>query len=473
MSPRVAPFFPDSLAARFALLLVAALLTANAIAFALMWAERARLDRRAREGQEIERIVALVPALEALDARRRRAVAREASTRFAEVSVQTAPVVTSTVMVGRPAALAARLAAALGDRDIRVAILDRSGGSDRNGNVRLRDGQRDHPRAHRRTGEMIAISIALAGFDRRAGATDWLSVVTQGEGRAGNDLEEGVFFVILGLSLVAAVGVSLVFVRRLVRPLGAMAAAARAAGRGDRSVRVPEAGARELRQAAAAFNDMQARIARFDAERVRTLAAVGHDLRTPITSLRIRAEMLDESVREPMVRTLDEMGVMAAGLVAFARGEGEAESTERVDLAEFLERICAERGATFDAVDRLVISGRPVALSRAIGNLVDNALRYGGVARVCLSNDGGDALITVEDDGPGIAPERLDTVFEPFVRGEASRNVDTGGAGLGLSIARTVIRTHGGEVQLSNRAAGGLRASVRLPRPAVASGAAA
>ena len=475
MSPRLSRYVPDSLAGRFALLLVAALVAANAVAFAVLWAERQRLDRSAREGQEIERIASLVPGLDALDPERRRTVARAASTRFADVSVGATPVVESTAPDARAAALAARLTAALGEREVRVAMLETGPIRDRPGGGR-RDAPGDDRRADRRDarhdgrgggpardGRMLAISIALAGPGEVDGAPDWLSVVTRGAGRRGDDLEEEVFFVILGLSLVAAVGVSLVFVRRLVRPLGAMAEAARAAGRGDRSVRVAETGARELRDAAAAFNDMQARIARFDAERVRTLAAVGHDLRTPITSLRIRAEMLDDEAREPMVRTLDEMGVMAAGLVAWARGEGDGETTASVDLAPLLERLCAERGAAFEAVDDVAVAGRPVALTRAIGNLVDNAVRYGGAARVRLSRDARGALVTVDDDGPGIAPERLDTVFEPFVRGEASRSVETGGAGLGLSIARSIVRAHGGEVELANRPAGGLRARVSLP----------
>ncbi len=159
--------------------------------------------------------------------------------------------------------------------------------------------------------------------------------------------------------------------------------------RGDRDARVPEDGPREMRAAAAAFNDMQARIARFDAERMRTLAAVGHDLRTPLTSLRIRAEMLDEADAAPMIRTLDEMTVMADGLVAYARGVAEAEPVQDVDLAALLARLCEDRGAPLAVDAPAIVRGRPVALGRAIGNLIDNALRYGGAARVRLSRDDG------------------------------------------------------------------------------------
>jgi signal transduction histidine kinase len=243
-----------------------------------------------------------------------------------------------------------------------------------------------------------------------------------------------------------------------------LAEAAAAAGQGDRTIRLPEEGPRELRTAAAAFNDMQARIARFDAERMRTLAAVGHDLRTPITSLRIRAEMLDDDdLREPMVRTLDEMTVMADGLVAYAKGSRDTEDTQRMDLAPFLRRLCEERGAAFVAGAEVAVVGRPVALGRAIGNLIENALRYGQSATVRLDRDEREAILLVEDKGPGIPPERLEAVFEPFVRGEDSRSQETGGAGLGLSIARNIVLAHGGAIRLENAAEGGLRVSVRLP----------
>jgi signal transduction histidine kinase len=269
---------------------------------------------------------------------------------------------------------------------------------------------------------------------------------------------------VLALSLVAVLGVGLLFARRLARPLEQLAEAAAAAGRGDRTIRLPEEGPRELRTAAAAFNNMQGRIARFDAERRRTLAAVGHDLRTPITSLRIRAETLDDDeLREAMVRTLDEMTVMADGLVAYAKGSREAEEAQRIDLAPFLRRLCDERGAAFVARAVVAVVGRPVAFSRAIGNVIDNALRYGQSAPVRLDRDRREAIVCVEDEGPGIPPERLEAVFEPFVRGEGSRSQETGGAGLGLSIARNIVLAHRGAIRLENVAEGGLCVIIRLP----------
>ena len=421
---------PDGLAARFALLLVGALLAANLVALAVLSSERDRLGRAAFHGREVERVIGLVPALDGAPPAERQRIARATSRRGAQVAAGPDALVATVRQGGPAAAIAARLSDALGGREVRVAFGARG---------------------------RLSLSAALED------PPGWLNAALRMQPPPDASRSGTALLLILGLSLASVLAVGLLFVRRLTHPLAALAEAVRAAGQGDRTARVPESGARELREAAAAFNDMQSRIARFEAERTRTLAAVGHDLRTPITSLRIRAEMLDEGEAEPMIRTLDEMKVMAEGLLAYARGGGEAEETVAVDLGPFLERLCEERGAAFGPSAEAKVRGRPVALGRAVGNLVDNALRYAGGARVTLSREGSEALIAVEDRGPGIAPERIADVLEPFVRGEASRSADTGGAGLGLSIARTIVGAHGGTLVLANREGGGLRAAVRLP----------
>ncbi|MEO1680046.1 MAG: ATP-binding protein [Pseudomonadota bacterium] len=441
---------PEGLAGRFALLLVGALLAANLVALGVLTVERDRMDRAAREEREVERIVSLVPAIEAAAPDARATIARQASTRFSRVSVDGRPVVETRPTGPRSRALTAELAEDLPGRDARAAIMVRRGrGHDGDGWPEV---------------ETIAASIRLQTSARGADhGAQWLNVVARGAPARPGGFQEEILLVILALSLLSVLAVGLAFVRRLTRPLSALAAAARAAGRGDRTVRVDEGGARELREAARAFNEMQSRIAQFDGERMRTLAAVGHDLRTPITSLRIRAEMLEEETAAPMIRTLDEMTVMAEGLIAWARGAADAETPERVDLSALLGRLCEERGAVFKPAAPVWISGRPVALSRAFGNLIDNAVRYGGNARVRLDREDRMAAVRVEDDGPGIPPDRIGDVFEPFVRVEESRSPDTGGAGLGLSIARSIIAMHGGSLDLENRAEGGLNVRVRLP----------
>lgn len=447
---RLGALLPDGLAGRFAMVLIGALVTVNLVALGLLSLERSRSDREARAARIFEQIVSLTQALEAVEASARPALVREASGRALRADLDPEPLV-RTQGTDRPSReLARALRQALPDRDLRVRMVD---------GRRFRPpphatGDPDPPPGGRADG--VAISIRLVGGP-------WLNLRSRlgspEPPRAGGQA----LLAVPVLSLVVVLAVGLLFVRRLTRPLARLAAATRAAGHGDRRVRVPEEGARELRAAAAAFNDMQARIGAFEAERMRTLAAVGHDLRTPITSLRIRAEMLDEAEAEPMIRTLDEMTVMANGLIAYARGAEEAEETEAVDLAPFLGRLCDELGATLTVEDAVRIEARPVALGRAIGNLIGNALRYGGSARVILRREGAGARIVIEDDGPGVPPDRLEAMFEPFVRGEASRSTETGGAGLGLSIARNIVLAHGGEITLENIAGGGLRARVSLP----------
>ncbi|MGQ7843119.1 ATP-binding protein [Granulosicoccus sp. 3-233] len=486
MSTFMSKWMPDGLAGRFALLLASALIVANVLALLVLSLERARWGRESRDNRELERIVALVPVLESIEPSLRPAVARNASTRVAQIELSDQPLNASTADNVRSRSLQERLSQSLAPRQVFVMVADRRQQNNRTSDSRRSDARRQPPRP---APEIIGVSIQLAGnVPQATGASriaeeeamptspeaaplsaggGWVNITARSlppaQGHAATLLGEGVFYLILGLSLVSVLVVGLWFVRRLTQPLALLADAAQAAGRGDRSARVPEQGAREVREAAAAFNAMQAQIARFDAERTRTLGAVGHDLRTPITSLRIRAEMLDEEFRDPMVRTLDEMTVMANGLVAFARGNAEPEEMQNVELNELLSHLCQERGASYTPGEHRIIRARPVALQRAFGNLVDNAIRYGSLARMSLQLVEGCAVVILEDDGPGIPEERMETVFEPFVRGDDSRNSETGGAGLGLSIALSIIRSHGGTLTLRNRKPSGLQVSVSLP----------
>lgn len=267
--------------------------------------------------------------------------------------------------------------------------------------------------------------------------------------------------------------VGLLVVRNLNRPLRQFAEAAnRIATPGAPPAAMPEEGPREVRHAAQAFNRMQARIDRLIADRTQALAAVSHDLRTPIARLRLRAGFVEDAETQRAIDAdLDEMEAMIAATLAYLRGESESEPRRQADLAAILETLCDAAADAGHAVQwtgprqaRLVC--RPVALKRAFANLIDNAVKYGGGVRVSLE-DGADMLtVHVEDDGPGIPPEALEAVFEPFRRLEASRNRGTGGSGLGLTIARKVVEAHGGTLVLKNRAGGGLTATVRLPRSA-------
>ncbi len=272
---------------------------------------------------------------------------------------------------------------------------------------------------------------------------------------------------------VAALLLALWTVRRLTRPVRDLAAAAERLGRDVNAPALPETGPREVAQAAAAFNGMASNIRRFVADRTQMLAAIGHDLRTPITRLRLRAEFMeDEEQQRRMLADLAEMEAMIAATLAFARDDAGAEPATAVDLAALARTVLDEAAdATPDLADQiaymgpehLVVALRPLAMKRALGNLVANALKYGGAARFAIEPRGAGAVIVIEDDGPGIPESALDEVFQPFRRIEGSRNRETGGTGLGLTIARSILRAHGGEVTLRNREGGGLRVVATLP----------
>ena len=254
-----------------------------------------------------------------------------------------------------------------------------------------------------------------------------------------------------------------------MRPITRLAAAAERLGiDGDVSM-LQETGAPEMRAAARAFNAMQLRLRRLIDDRTQMLAAISHDLKTPITRLRLRAEFIEEpGLQEKMLADLAEMEAIVASTLAFARSDARSEGSEAVDLADMLQSLAearADSGALvgYEGPAHLTIKARPVALRRALSNLIDNAIKYGSSAHIALRLDDRQAVVEIDDQGPGIADEQMELVFRPYYRLEGSRSRETGGVGLGLSIARAVIRAEGGEIVLTNRPEGGLRARVTLP----------
>ncbi|MBC7905529.1 MAG: two-component sensor histidine kinase, partial [Rhodospirillaceae bacterium] len=200
--------------------------------------------------------------------------------------------------------------------------------------------------------------------------------------------------------------------------------------------------------------------------RTQLLAAISHDLRTPITRMKLRAEFVEDEVeRGKMLADLDEMERMIAATLAFARDDAAREDRRQVDVAALVQGLSEDLGAAYDGPDSLVLPARPMALKRAVANLIDNAVKYGAPARTYLTEDDGQVVITMDDSGPGIPEAEFERVFAPFVRLEASRNRETGGTGLGLSVARAAARAHGGDITLANRLEGGLRVHLSLPRP--------
>lgn len=275
------------------------------------------------------------------------------------------------------------------------------------------------------------------------------------------------------MMLLGAVMITLA-VRQLLVPVKTLAQAAEAFGRDVANAKaLPETGPSEIATAARAFNTMAARIRRFVEDRTFLLTAIGHDLRTPITRLKLRAEyMEDEEQRAKMLADLDEMEAMVAATLAFGRDITTTEPIARLDLASLLRTILDETidlhpnlvsVLEYQGPQHLTINARPLALKRALSNLITNAVKYGDAAHVNLRVSGKNfVVIEITDNGPGIPEIEMERVFEPFRRLETSRNRETGGSGLGLSIARNIIRAHGGDIVLINQEKG-LCVTVTLP----------
>ena len=271
---------------------------------------------------------------------------------------------------------------------------------------------------------------------------------------------------------VTAIAISVIVafaLRRITQPLGQLSAAAGKLGRGEAVSPIKEDGPADIRETIRAFNEMQERLHKFVADRTQMLAAISHDLRTPITSLRLRAEMLDdEEARERMIATLTDMQHMVEATLAFAREEASSEPTRATDLAALIEAVSDDLGAightvTVNAAAKLGYPCRPSALRRALTNLIENAAIYGKQATVTLTDTPSGPEIIITDEGPGIPLQDIERIFEPFVRLETSRNSDTGGIGLGMAIARDIVRRHGGDIMLANRREGGLAVTITLP----------
>jgi signal transduction histidine kinase len=259
--------------------------------------------------------------------------------------------------------------------------------------------------------------------------------------------------------------------RRMTRPLRELAAAASEAARGGLAHRVPEEGPDDIRRAAHAFNAMNDQVRRTLESQRQLLSAVGHDLRTPITAMRISTEFIDDTeVRERLEKNLIELQELTEAVLDAARGAG-WEQMRKIDLAALIESLCADleemdEPVSWQVHDAAPFTGRRDEIRRAVRNLIENAIAYGKKADVRLNASPDSYEVVVEDEGPGIPEADRARVFEPFVRLETSRSTETGGTGLGLTLVKAIAEGHGGSIALENRPEGGLRARLRLPREA-------
>jgi signal transduction histidine kinase len=262
---------------------------------------------------------------------------------------------------------------------------------------------------------------------------------------------------------------SLLTARRLANPLSQLSLAVERLGATGDAPLLPLKGPREIRMMIGAFNRMQERLRRFNEDRMQMLAAISHDMRTSLTRLKLRLEVGGNGEQQQkMIAELDAMSAMMVSILSFARDDAKREPRALIDLGSVVEGVCedaADAGAavSYSGEPGVTVSGRQIALRRAVSNLVDNAVKYAGGAEVTLTKEAGQIVVAVEDRGPGIPRSEREKVFEPFYRIESSRNPDTGGVGLGLSVARSIAREHGGDIVLATRKGGGLTARLDLP----------
>jgi signal transduction histidine kinase len=314
--------------------------------------------------------------------------------------------------------------------------------------------------AFERGGQLYDVSVGVPGGDTL--------LFRLAQGQRGAPLPRALLFNLSLLAVLIAIAVYAV-TRGITRPLSDLARAAESVGRDLRQPPLIERGSREVRNAARAFNTMQERMQRHVDSRTRVLAAMSHDLKTPLTRLRLRMATIDDPDLQARVdRDLDEMENMVHGALSLLRGLNDDEPAEAVDINELLTTLqgeFADMGAPFAVQGRvqLLYAGKPMALKRCLTNLISNATKFGGGVSVTVE-DGAAVVIRVCDQGPGIPAEHLERVFEPFYRVESSRSRDTGGTGLGLCIARDIAQAHGGALTLANLPQRGLQATLTLPR---------
>ena len=439
-----------SLYARMALILLAGLLSAQLASLWLHWDERATMVTQTRGQHLVDRIAEVIRVLESEPAPLRPSALRAFQSDDLRVSAIEESQVSLHAPRGQlPLGIAARLGS---EREVRS--VGSGGGGGKGGGK----------------GSGKGAQAGMRILDVRLDDGQWIRISIARESEAPTPALPFDFFVHLLISLVVVTGVGMIAVRQVTRPLQQLAQAADSLGSNLDAPPLAEEGPAETRQAAQAFNRMQQSIRRLISERARALSAVSHDLRTPLTRLRLRAELIDdEDLRNQIADDIDAMTGMIDSTLDYLRGLQESEAIHPLDINALLQSLvndAAVLGREIDISGQALapFPGRLTALRRALQNLIDNAIKYGHGAHLSVIDDTDSLRLTVSDDGPGIAEEELSRVTEPYYRPDAARRSETGGVGLGLSIVSDIARLHGGELQLRNRPEGGLAATLVLRR---------
>ena len=463
---------PRSLFARLVLVLLAVLVTAQLVSFAIHMHERSEALSQASGMQSAQRIAEIVKLLDSLQPAERARIVPVLSSPPLSIELGKSPVAAREEEPGagaRSALFAAMLHRFLGDnRPIAVSVaaaapLEPGPGRGFRG-----------PGMHGGWAPPMAAAhyFSQPGFAFVAQVPLRDGTLATFESLLPAQTANWPYRLLLSLAvlLAAVIAVSLLAVRWVTRPLKVLAETADELGKNIHRPALEERGPMEVVRAAHALNTMQARLIGYLDERTRVLAAMSHDLKTPITRLRLRAELLEDAgLKAKVAADLDEMQSMVGGALDFLRGAGSGEPVKPVDMAALLESLQADMQelggeVRIEGAALKPFPGKPQALKRCLWNLLDNAVKYGKKARVAVDDNDERLEIRIQDEGPGIPPSEIGKVFEPFYRVEGSRSRETGGTGLGLSIAKGIAEDHGGSLTLRNRAEGGLESILTLPR---------
>lgn len=446
---------PRSLAVRLTLILLAGLILAQLASVAIHWRDRDEVMRVLGGAFLVQRLVGVTKVLDRVPPDMREGVAHDLSTRKLKIGIEP-----SFPDVDEPSAnnrfgmmLERRLHRDLGDdRSLRVVVSDLPMQPPR------------HLHHHRPPPPLNQVYAAI-------GLQDGSAVIFRGGILAG-ELEEGswrlaVSLTVMVISILILTGL---VVRIATRPLRILAKGAQALSEDLNRPPLPETGPREVVTAARALNRLQRSMQQNLAERSNMLAAVSHDLKTPLTRLRLRSEMLeDQDAAEKINQDLSDMEIMIDETLMFMRGMEKREQEQSLDVLQMLRDLVKDLGSEEKPVQvvsdqaTVMCQVQPVALKRCFANLVGNALKFGGIAEIQVAQSREQLTVTVKDNGPGIPEQEMERVFEPFYRVERSRSRETGGTGMGLAIARNIARLHGGDIQLKNRPERGLEVRLQIP----------
>jgi signal transduction histidine kinase len=471
---------PRSLFARMVLVLLAGLIAAQLLSFAVHWRERGEFMTRSMGMRSAARITDIIELLDSIQPAERAKIVNVFSSPPLRISLDEpalVPQVGDTEKEDQVAQFTAALKRSLGDGI--PLVVQVSDAPSRPGYGKGPPMRSNRARPGTEAGEAGPGEAGVIGQGMRRFGVSFIVQARLNDGALitfnARQPQESVVWpyqllLSLGILLAVVIAVTLLAVRWVTRPLDTLAAAAQSLGEDINRPPLDEGGPLEVGRAARAFNAMQQKLSKFISDRTRIFAAMSHDLKTPITRLRLRAELLDDAeLRAKFVKDLEEMEAMVSAALDFMRGVDQQAPAQPVDVMALLESLQADAreigsDVAIEGAVEAPYRGHAQTLKRCIGNLIDNAVKYGKRATLVVANTPAGLTITVRDEGPGIPEAELERVFEPFYRLDASRNRATGGNGLGLTIARNIARAHGGEVVLHNRPGGGLEAVLTLPR---------